>query len=258
MLTGVWSDIKIVSKDCWYMNRGGIAMHKRIQIGFIFLILMMISFTITSCVRPYPGSEVDNTQPIVNPIVTQPPTFVTSVPITIPAPTLETTEPSIPEPTPISTEPTAEPSIETIYTVVAGDTLFKIALEFDVSVEAIAAVNELPDIDSLEVGQQLIIPAPGTEIDTDIAGTDQDTEGGEEVGDADQSSEESQNNEESSTLQPTPEAAAGGVHIVQAGENLFRIGLRYGCSVQQLSSYNGITNPNRISVGMEIMIPDCN
>ncbi len=45
------------------------------------------------------------------------------------------------------------------------------------------------------------------------------------------------------------------VHTVQAGENLYRIGLRYGCTVAELSAYNGIANPNYINVGQQILIP---
>jgi len=45
------------------------------------------------------------------------------------------------------------------------------------------------------------------------------------------------------------------VHTVQAGENLYRIGLRYGCTVAELSAYNGIANPNYINVGQQIRIP---
>lgn len=44
-------------------------------------------------------------------------------------------------------------------------------------------------------------------------------------------------------------------HIVQAGENLFRIALRYGKTVEQLARVNGITNPARIHVGQKITIP---
>jgi LysM repeat protein len=45
------------------------------------------------------------------------------------------------------------------------------------------------------------------------------------------------------------------VHTVQAGENLYRIGLRYGCTVAELSAHNGIANPNYINVGQQIRIP---
>jgi len=45
------------------------------------------------------------------------------------------------------------------------------------------------------------------------------------------------------------------VHTVAAGENLYRIGLRYGCTVPELAAYNGISNPNYINVGQQIRIP---
>ncbi|HSG15762.1 MAG TPA: LysM peptidoglycan-binding domain-containing protein, partial [Anaerolineae bacterium] len=44
-------------------------------------------------------------------------------------------------------------------------------------------------------------------------------------------------------------------HVVQSGENLYRIGLRYGCSVLELSTYNGIANPHWIYAGQTIRIP---
>lgn len=52
-------------------------------------------------------------------------------------------------------------------------------------------------------------------------------------------------------------APAGGerIHVVKAGENLFRIGLQYGFTYQELADYNGISNPNSIQVGQEIRIP---
>ncbi|RIK72450.1 MAG: hypothetical protein DCC67_19245 [Planctomycetota bacterium] len=69
----------------------------------------------------------------------------------------------------------------------------------------------------------------------------------------------------SATPPPAPEATAAPVqetsptgeiiHTVQAGENLFRIGLRYGISYQELAAYNGISNPNVLSVGQQIKIP---
>lgn len=44
-------------------------------------------------------------------------------------------------------------------------------------------------------------------------------------------------------------------HVVQAGENLYRIGLQYGVSWVVLAEANNITNPNRIVVGQELIIP---
>ena len=49
-----------------------------------------------------------------------------------------------------------------IYIVVAGDTAFGIALQFDVTVEELAGANSttVEDLRNLSVGQELIIPAP--------------------------------------------------------------------------------------------------
>ena len=47
------------------------------------------------------------------------------------------------------------------YTVQTGDTLSGIALEFDVSVEAILAANDLDNPDTLDVGDVILIPVGG-------------------------------------------------------------------------------------------------
>lgn len=62
-----------------------------------------------------------------------------------------------PSPT-LSPTPTATPLIKGIYEVVPGDTLIGIALEHDVTVEELLAVNALLDPDLLRVGQELRIP----------------------------------------------------------------------------------------------------
>lgn len=50
-------------------------------------------------------------------------------------------------------------------------------------------------------------------------------------------------------------ADAVSTHVVRAGENLFRIGLRYGVHFTRLASYNGIPDATRIFVGQCIAIP---
>lgn len=44
-------------------------------------------------------------------------------------------------------------------------------------------------------------------------------------------------------------------YTVQSGENLFRIALRFGLTVDQLAAANGITDPTRIYVGQVLIIP---
>jgi LysM repeat protein len=45
------------------------------------------------------------------------------------------------------------------------------------------------------------------------------------------------------------------VHIVQRGETLSAIAVRYGVNMWTIASVNGITNPNRIYVGQRLVIP---
>jgi LysM repeat protein len=65
--------------------------------------------------------------------------------------------------------------------------------------------------------------------------------------------------EPQATENPTPTETAGTteaqVHVVQPGENLFRIALQYGMTQETLANYNGITNPNLIYVGQRLQIP---
>jgi peptidoglycan-N-acetylglucosamine deacetylase len=46
-------------------------------------------------------------------------------------------------------------------------------------------------------------------------------------------------------------------YTVQAGDNLFRIALKFGLTTNQLAAANGITNPAAIFVGQVLKIPGC-
>src|SRR5438876_7083565 len=48
---------------------------------------------------------------------------------------------------------------------------------------------------------------------------------------------------------------AGGTHIVQQGETLYRIALRYGVTVGALAAYNGLSDPTLIHPGQVLRIP---
>jgi nucleoid-associated protein YgaU len=62
-------------------------------------------------------------------------------------------------------------------------------------------------------------------------------------------------NESGSTTGITTATATNGQHTVQRGENLFRIGLRYGVDYREIARVNGITNVDRIEVGQVLTIP---
>lgn len=84
----------------------------------------------------------------------------TPAPTAEPAPTLEPqpepTEEPEPEPT-VAPEPPAE---GTVYIVQEGDIPETIAAQFGISAEELMAANGITDPTSLQIGQELIIPAP--------------------------------------------------------------------------------------------------
>ncbi|MBC8171723.1 MAG: LysM peptidoglycan-binding domain-containing protein, partial [Anaerolineae bacterium] len=102
------------------------------------------------------------------------------------------------------------------YIVKPGDTLFKIALNYQVTVSAIVAANNIPNPNLIYVGQQLIIPTGGVPP-TPPPGT---------------------------TPQPTPPPGGETVYIVVPGDTLFKIATRFGTTVSAIAIRNGITNIN--------------
>ena len=201
--------------------------------NFNFLILIMVcaaALLLVACVRPIPGRETP--QPVESPaapVATLPPEGGPIVPETPPE-TASTATPvaEVPAATPVPAA-TATPAGEQIHTVQPGDTLFKISQQYGVPVAEIMAANNLSNPNYITVGEQLIIPAPGSVVPTATA--------------------------VAPPAQPTTPPGAERTHVVQRGENLFRIGLRYGCTVSQLAQYNGIPNPHYIYVGQVIRIP---
>lgn len=114
-----------------------------------FLLWLLGGWLLISCGRlitptPEPASDIETpsrieaTRPTNTPRPTSTPRVAT--PIASPTPTVT--------PTPI------------IYTIEPGDTLLKIAIQFDRSTEAIQEANGIVDPRFLQIGQKLIIPPP--------------------------------------------------------------------------------------------------
>ena len=106
------------------------------------------------------------------------------------------------------------------HVVAWGETMFRIAQRYGTSIEAICAANGITNPSSMYVGQQLVIPTAGP----------------------------------TPNAQPAP-ATGEGTHVVGPGENLYRIALRYGTTVQVLAQLNGISNHDRVVAGQTLRIP---
>jgi LysM repeat protein len=203
--------------------------------------LALLALVLVACERPINPEDVDPTADPILPATlsvsttdpnaqptTDPATEATPVPEATTDPATETTV--VPEATAVPA--TSEPRGEVTHTVVAGETLTGLSLLYDVPVDVIVSANNLTNEDSLDIGQVLIIPAEGTEV---VATTEPAVE-----------------------ATAVPPAGEERTHVVQAGENLFRIGLQYGFTVDELAAYNGIANPHVLDVGQVIKIPPSN
>ena len=86
-------------------------------------------------------------------------------------PTLTLVRPPTDTPRPTDTpapthtvRPRPEP-VQTIHTVQPGETLFQIAKQYGVSVDALMATNGIADPHLIKIGQELIIPGPASGTD---------------------------------------------------------------------------------------------
>lgn len=105
---------------------------------------------------------------------------------------------------------------QTIHVVQPGETLFKISVRYGVPMADIITVNGIVNPERIYAGQHLIIPTPGS----------------------------------------TPAAAQPAVrHVVQRGEYLSQIAVKYGVPMSSILQANRIANPSLLYVGQTLVIP---
>jgi LysM repeat protein len=105
-----------------------------------------------------------------------------------------------------------------VHIVQPGENLFRIALRYGTTVDAIAKANNIINPWFIYVGQELMIPTGG---------------GG----------------------MPSPPGPGGQTYVVQPGDTLYSIAVRYDTTVQALMVANNLSNPNLIYVGQTLKVP---
>ncbi|PIE79513.1 MAG: hypothetical protein CSA11_11820 [Chloroflexi bacterium] len=111
----------------------------------------------------------------------------------------------------------ASPTLaDTSYVVQPDDTLYRIAVQHGVTMQAIAEANGIWNYDHIEAGQVLIIPGANAAPSSNGTAT---------------------------------------TYLVQRGDTLFRIATHFGLHTSTLAQANGITNPNHIYAGQTLTIP---
>jgi murein DD-endopeptidase MepM/ murein hydrolase activator NlpD len=119
----------------------------------------------------------------------------------------------------------AAPSVPRAHVVQTGDNLWNLSRQYGVTVEQLASANRLALTSTLKLGQELAIPASGSEP---------------------------------APTQPVarPAASQGStvVHVVQSGETLWDIAARYGTHVEDLMTLNDLGHDDWIKPGQRLVI----
>ena len=115
------------------------------------------------------------------------------------------------------------------YQIKWGDTLNRIASQFNVSVSSIIQANSISNPNLIIAGQTLEIPSDDTPPVTSTPVPPPPTN-------------------------PTP-PPNNGTYIVQSGDTLSSIARRFGTTVAAIAQANGISNINFIQVGQQLIIP---
>jgi len=107
-----------------------------------------------------------------------------------------------------------------VHIVQAGENLSRIAARYGTTVEAIVGANDLPNADQILEGERLIIP--------DAA---------------------------SDRFLLSTAATTGGSYVVQPGDTLLYIAMRYGVRVSELRKANGLFGVHLLYQGQSLVIP---
>ncbi|GAB4408885.1 MAG: hypothetical protein Kow00106_02210 [Anaerolineae bacterium] len=113
--------------------------------------------------------------------------------------------------------------------VVPGETLYRLATLYGVTVNQFAQANNIVNPDLIRAGDTLIVPCPVAATPTPVV----------------------------TPFVPDGQGGRQGVYIVQPGDNIYRISLQFGVSMAELMAINGISpaQMNFLTVGQELIIP---
>ena len=123
----------------------------------------------------------------------------------------------------------------TEYTVKRGDSLSKIANQFDTSVRAIKAANGLSS-DLIRVGDKLVVPVSSS------------------TGSSSAMSAAPSDSISSSSTAPSFSTSGARTHTVKSGEYPGKIASQYDMTTDELLALNGITDPRKLQVGKVLKV----
>ena len=133
---------------------------------------------------------------------------------------------------PPAVQPDDAPALDdasTVYTLQRGDSLYRVALIYGVSVDDLLAANNLASPSAIYPGLELRVPQPPRRTADTL---------------------------ESGTGAPGGALSGERVYTVQLGDTLAQIAQSHNVPVDRLIAVNGLTGPDRIYVGQQLRIPE--
>ena len=103
------------------------------------------------------------------------------------------------------------------YVIKSGDTLYKLAITYDTTVEAIMRINPGVNPNNLQIGQRICIPEGGT---------------------------------------PTECPIGTFAYTIKAGDTLYKLAIEYNTTVEAIMRVNPGIDPNNLRIGQIICIPE--
>lgn len=155
-------------------------------------------------------------------------------------------------------EPAKAQQVQTTYTVVAGDTLRRIASKFNTSIESIEKANNLTSTSILKVGQTLVVAtaskpaaaqAQTTESTAKTAPTPTVVAKAPPV--------KAPAAQEKAEVKPMekPKTTEEKTHVVTKGDNPYSLAKKYNITQAALMKANNIDDPKKLKIGQTLVIP---
>lgn len=114
------------------------------------------------------------------------------------------------------------------YTVKSGDSLSKIAKQFDTSSDSIKTLNKLPN-NTIRIGQQLFVPLSNGEIDNNLLSGPM-------------------------RIAANNKANRKTTHTVVSGDSLWKIGRKYKVSTKDLMKWNKLNKNSTLRLGQKLTV----
>jgi murein DD-endopeptidase MepM/ murein hydrolase activator NlpD len=145
----------------------------------------------------------------------------------------------------------------TIHVVQRGETLFRIALNYGLSVDELARINSIVNPSNIMVGQRLLIPLATSEDGeaTSVPMLETPPLVPSETPVVNQGILPTSVPYSAVAAQISGDQPRTNIYTIQRGETLFSIATRYGLSVHELARANDIFDPTVIYAGQQLILP---